>query len=868
MSFASRLKQLPLPHILRRDRHTGQHTATRRPHWLVPGLTILLLLAGGSLLRSVTARTCRQQLHEQLQTVLNLDVALLRQFFREHCTAASALAHDPRLTAILTPQRSDPQPVICPLPIPPATTSLTCAAMTAGQLNLQAQHWESAVTLATALGFSDCAVVDSAGTLVAGQHPDLHSLKAHTTTTDITAQSALQSAVARALAGEVRICPPLPQPHRADTAVSANSARHSSLNICLPVQLPDQSIVGALVVAIAPHEYFTGILQAGRGGRSGESYAFTRSGVVLTSSRFEEDLIRLGLLPETPASAAPLQLQLRDPGQNTLLQGRPRRRIADMPLTAVAAAALRGDTAVDLSGHRDYRGVPTVAAWTWLPELQIAVATQMDHAEAFQALYSLHRTVWISQLVLMVSVVLAWRRSRATTQAPALAHVQTPAASADSASTADAPLSISTTSATDTTSGDRAATAADIRTAVPAESAAMAHSTTNAAVTATDPRADSELGMASPSAASATTATTTTAAAPAAAQPVAHDPDLLGPYRLEEKLGEGGMGVVYRAQHMLMQRKAAVKLLQPDSASPAALQRFEKEVQALAQLTHASTITVLDYGRTADGTFYYAMEYLDGLNLQQLVTRYGALPEGRVIHILRQVCGSLFEAHSRGLVHRDIKPSNIMLNHRGCEPDVVKVLDFGLVRDTRRGQQQDAAPEDAWQDEAIDGTALYMSPEAIQSPAAVTARSDIYALGAVGYFLLTGHPVFLGPTLSALLQQHISAMPLPPSLCLGKPVSPELESLLMACLSKNPAGRPESARALCEQLSQIPTADAWTPEEAERWWSRIQRGLSPRVPRIGRSVTCKFEDTMLNMAEELAAEQARSAHGDAADTAE
>jgi serine/threonine protein kinase len=232
-------------------------------------------------------------------------------------------------------------------------------------------------------------------------------------------------------------------------------------------------------------------------------------------------------------------------------------------------------------------------------------------------------------------------------------------------------------------------------------------------------------------------------------------------------------------------------------------------------LSHPNTITVYDYGRTAEGIFYYAMEYLDGLTLNQLVKQYGAQSEGRVISILRQVCGSLAEAHTIGLVHRDIKPANIFLTQRGGVADFVKVLDFGLVKSL------DAEGVELTMAEATLGTPLYMSPEAVEHPNAVDARSDLYSLGAVGYFLVTGQPLFDWLTLGEVLMHQVKDMPMRPSERLGRPVSPDLEELLMRCLAKNPDARPANARELDEALSRCQRNGDWTREMSEDWWRKF-----------------------------------------------
>lgn len=288
----------------------------------------------------------------------------------------------------------------------------------------------------------------------------------------------------------------------------------------------------------------------------------------------------------------------------------------------------------------------------------------------------------------------------------------------------------------------------------------------------------------------------------------------LGQYTLEEKLGEGGMGVVYRAKHAMLHRPTAVKFLDAAKTNEKTIARFEREVQLTSQLNHPNTIAIYDYGRTPEGVFYYAMEYLDGINLENLVDWHGLQPEGRVIHILKQVCGSLAEAHHIGLIHRDIKPANILLNYRGGLFDFVKLLDFGLVKTTEHAAL-------ATHGGGVVGTPLYMSPEACRSPESVDARSDLYAVGAVGYFLLTGTPLFEGESVLDILKAQADTLPEAISQRTTQAVSPELESLLMQCLAKDPAHRPASAQHIAEALSQLATGDSWTDAEARQWWQRF-----------------------------------------------
>jgi len=260
-------------------------------------------------------------------------------------------------------------------------------------------------------------------------------------------------------------------------------------------------------------------------------------------------------------------------------------------------------------------------------------------------------------------------------------------------------------------------------------------------------------------------------------------------------------------------------MLDVDKVNDASIARFEREVQITCKLNHPNTVAIYDYGRTPEGNFYYAMEYLDGINLQSLVDQYGPQEEGRVISILTQICGSLFEAHSLGLVHRDIKPANLMLNRRGGVADFVKVLDFGLVKAMDDKKQADLSSANS-----LTGTPLYMAPESIQAPNTVDLRSDLYAVGAVGYFLLTGHPVFEAAGLVELCHMHVEAIPVPVSQRLGKPVSPELEHALLACLEKSRTKRPATARELSQLLARCPTTGTWTADDADSWWSRHERG--------------------------------------------
>lgn len=300
----------------------------------------------------------------------------------------------------------------------------------------------------------------------------------------------------------------------------------------------------------------------------------------------------------------------------------------------------------------------------------------------------------------------------------------------------------------------------------------------------------------------------------------------LGQYTLEHKIGAGGMGEVYRASHAMLRRPTAIKLLPPDRAGEASLVRFEREVQITAQLSHPNTVAIYDYGRTPEGLFYYAMEYLDGINLEDLVRQYGAQPSGRVIAILDQVCGALSEAHGRGLVHRDIKPANIILTERGGEPDVAKVVDFGLVKPLMPDGPQMTATANS----VLTGTPLYLSPEAMTMPETADPRSDLYALGAVAYFLLTAHPIFEAGTVAEIIGHHLHTEPVAPSRRVTEPIPADLEAIVLQCLRKHPEERPANARALREALRRCEGVPRWTSDDAVAWWRDFRVTQTPGQP--------------------------------------
>jgi len=492
-----------------------------------------------------------------------------------------------------------------------------------------------------------------------------------------------------------------------------------------PVLDHDGVIVGALALIINPDEEFSHILSVARSGLSGETYAFDQTGLMISHSRFNEQLKQLGLIEATNVSSA-LNLHLYDPGGDLTKGFRPADPdTAARPLTRLVASAVHGEDEVDVIASRDYRGVPVVGASCWLPEFGFGVATQIDANEAYRPLRVLQWIFLVLILFLLLCATglfivsnLSWQRRLG----------------------------------------------------------------------------EAELKLRQ-----------------------------LGQYTLEEKIGEGGMGVVYRARHALLRRETAVKLLLPDHAEPASIARFEREVRLTCQLTHPNTIQVYDYGHTPDGIFYYAMEFLRGLNLHELIARFGPQAEGRVVHILTQICDSLAEAHALGLIHRDIKPANVFLCRRGGMADCVKVLDFGLVREYRTDNPEPMNPAG---DDVVEGTPWFMPPEAIRSSGQIDPRSDIYSLGALGYYLLTGQYMFDAVTIQEIHEKQLNTAPVPPSLRTRNPISPEMERLLLSCLAKEADARPQLADDLRAQLLACPLAADWPVKARVEWWEAYER-MSP-----------------------------------------
>jgi serine/threonine protein kinase len=672
----------------------------KRQLWVFPIIAVVVLAICGFFLRRAIESTMKESLRSHMQTLLDVEIAMLENWFKQQSTVAESIANDLdirehiyKLLDAVDPT-NQPEAPLKDLPVHRLLQKELAP-------NLSAHNF---------IGY---VVVDRNKQVLSATNEELIGRL------DVNDHSGF---VTRALEGETTVSPPFPSITLQKDEFGQMRIGVPTMFVCAPVRDDSFQVVAALALRIRPEKEFTRIMQLGRIGVSGETYAFDKTGTLVSNSRFDDEMMLLGLLPDRKNSRSLLNLQLRDPGGNMTAGFRPKVHRDELPLTKMAAAAIAGNSSVDVDGHNDYRGVPSLGAWTWLPKFQIGVAVEIDVAEAYRPLMILRWTFWSLFTLLGLSSVGIFAFS------VVVARMQREA------------------------------------------------------------------------------------------QKAAIESKKLGQYRLEKKLGAGGMGIVYKGHHAILRRPTAIKLLSVDKVNEASIERFEREVQITSQLNHPNTVAIYDYGRTDEGVFYYAMEFLDGIDLQALVDTYGPQSEPRVIHILQQICGSLYEAHSLGLVHRDIKPANIMLNRRGAEPDVVKVLDFGLVKALDEAKQSSQSATGG-----LTGTPLYMSPEAIQTPNAVDPRSDLYAVGAVGYFLLTGKPVFEAAGIVELCQQHIAKVPDPPSQRLGKPISAELESALMACLEKTRAKRPQTARDLTLLLARCAAAGACSIEEADAWWGRHER---------------------------------------------
>ena len=676
-------------------RTTLARLVTRAPRvfsrhlWIVPLLGAVIFALVGLWVRSRVEETTRAELAARLQTVLQADINALRLWFTEREYDAKSLTSDMRIQGAIAE--------LAALAKDSNVTSLALAnSASARTLHSQLQP------LLEAEDYLSFEIVSPDKQIIASTHPQAVGTRAPRSY-DLFLNKALdgQLAASRPFARQLDLNQRVDGP---------------TMFVAAPVKSTSGAVIAVLSLRMAPEKEFSSIFSVARSGETGESYAFDRTALMLTATRFDPELKTLGLIPPGRENTAILNLKLLDPEVELRPGDTPGKPRGQLNLTRMAASATMGNSDFDVRGYRNYRGMDVVGAWAWLHDYGMGVATEESVTEAFQTLYVLRRAFLMLVALLVASggaifgFTLLVERLQADARKNALAARK------------------------------------------------------------------------------------------------------LGQYVLEQEIGRGANGTVYRARHSLLRRPVAIKLLSPDMTTKANAARFEHEVQVTSQLTHPNTVAIYDYGRTPEGLFYFAMEYLGGIDLDQLVRQFGAQPEGRVIHILRQVCGSLSEAHRIGLIHRDVKPANIILTRRGGVCDVVKVLDFGLVKAVSLG------PAGGVKANAVVGTPHFMSPEAVEKPESVDSRGDLYSLGAVGYWLLTGKTLFDPPTLEALLVCQVKELPPHPAERLGKPVSPDLADLIMRCLAKQPEQRLPSAEALDQALAGCASAEAWTPLNADQWW--------------------------------------------------
>jgi tRNA A-37 threonylcarbamoyl transferase component Bud32 len=681
----------------------------RRQLWLGPLITAGVLAVVGWLLYRTVERSLQNTLADELQTILQADLATLDLWLGAQRDNASALASDHEMVEAVEGL------------IDRFGKKADVSALLQSPELAQARELYSSAR--TASQYDGLLIVTPQGRVLGAVRDELIGKDANSLYPE-------SEFLEMALAGTPTVSRPMPSEVVLPDGRGKLRAGVPTMFACAPVRDHASHVIAALGLRIHPEVEFTRILNLARFGGSGETYAFNREGLLLSSSRFDADLKSIGLLPDTDDAESILTLRLRDPLVD-LTRGQRTPQGAQRPLTHMAAEATAGHDGIDVAGYRDYRGVLVVGAWRWLPAYNFGVATEIDYDEAFQTLGYVRRSFVILFILLvlaafgMLGAMLWVSRLRLALRVAAVKSKQ------------------------------------------------------------------------------------------------------LGQYTLEEKLGEGAMGVVYKARHAFLRRPTAVKLLHPRVTSDAAVARFEREVQLTSQLAHPNTVAIYDYGRTDDQVFYYAMEYLDGLSLEALVRRFGPQPDGRVVGILQQLCGSLAEAHGRGLIHRDIKPANLILNHRGGQSDVLKVLDFGLVKAV--GASEDKTVTMAC---ALVGTPDYMSPEAIANPERVDARSDLYAVGAVGYFLLTGCSVFDGNSVIEVCNKHLGTPPVPPSQRAEAPIAADLEAVILRCLEKRQEQRPQSADELFDLLRECCGVQSWDRSHADAWWA-ASSSASDKAAQVG-----------------------------------
>ena len=670
-----------------------------RQRWLWPILAAGVLAIIGWVVHSRVEASMQEMLADKVETILQADVSAMTTWLRSQERIAKSWAYDPIL-------RKHTDEVLALTRVSGASAESLIGSEPVSDLH----HY--LFPYMDPLGFGGYLVIDAERVIVASDQVELIGT---------AAGAAHDPLFDRLFAGEVVVTRPFASRAMLPSDDGASSAGQPVMYAAAPMIDADQNVFAIVCLRIRPGENFSAMLRAARSGRTGETYAFDATGMMISESRFREQLRAIGLIPDLADSSAMLSLEVRDPGVDLTQGNRPEKPRREQPLTRMVQSATSGSSGVDVDGYRDYRGVPVIGAWKWLPEYEFGIATEIDYDEAYQSVAVL-RTSFLTLFGLLCASAIAVNISMVT--------------------------------------------ASKLRRAAASASRRARR---------------------------------------------------LGQYHLEEMIGEGGMGEVFRASHAMLQRPTAVKLLKPERSDPLSTARFEREVQLSSRLTHPNTIQIYDYGRTEDDVFYYAMEYLDGITLAELIEREGSLPVGRIIDILLQVCGSLAEAHGTGLIHRDIKPANIMITCRGGIADFVKVLDFGLAKGI--GTEASATVTVA---NAVAGTPLYLSPEATRGSRDLDHRSDIYSLGIVAFEMLCGRPPFQGDSAVEICMQHVSKQPEWPNAAEDDGRDDGLRELIEDCLRKGPEDRPENIELVRQRLLELPhDSDGWNRRCAQDWWSDL-----------------------------------------------
>lgn len=498
-----------------------------------------------------------------------------------------------------------------------------------------------------------------------------------------------------------------PYPDRLHAMGMTPKFEHPVMTVSGPVRDSAGTVIAMGVFRFSPDRFYEFLAPT-----MAEYVAFDDKSLLLNHVGDVEGLKRLGVFPDVPGSSPVFRAHLRDPGVRLESGARPDSPPDSWPPTLMSRSASQGSSGVDDTGHRDFRGRPVLAAWTWLPEWEMGVGNQIPVDRVLAPTRFLRGVFQLTLVAVVVGTLGLLGLSRY------------------------------------------------VRVGL--------------------------LPSGSPR---------------------------YGSYVVERRIGKGGMAEIFKARHSYLKRPGAVKVLTAARPDPSSIERFEREARLTSRLGHPNTIQILDYGESADGKLYYVMEYVEGLTLAQLLSLEGRLPVARVVYLLKQIAGSLEEAHELGLYHRDLKPSNVMICCRGAQADLIKVLDFGIACSV-------AGPaEDVTMSIGPMGTPAFIAPERIREPQKMDPRSDIYSFGAVAFHLLTGRNVFEGSGPTELIYQVMSAERPSPSQIRGGPVPQELEDLVRDCLSVDVQRRPGSFREIDAILQSLTGSGAWQQEQARRWWA-------------------------------------------------